>query len=107
MEYKAAGLATAVLLATPYSYHYDLTLLGLAALWLGVRFQQEGWRPGEAEVLLIAGLSPLLALIGGLTANVAITPFILLLLLFVLFRRVRRRYPALINTADSQVALAT
>jgi Glycosyltransferase family 87 len=64
-EYKAAGLALATLLATPYSYHYDLTLMGPALLWLGLKLRQEGFRAGEPELLAFAWLSPLLSLIAG------------------------------------------
>jgi len=41
-EYLWAGLCLAALLATPYVYHYDLTLFGLALLWLGIQMHRSG-----------------------------------------------------------------
>jgi hypothetical protein len=89
IEYKGAGLALAALLATPYAYHYDLTLLGLAVLWLGVAFQREGWRPWDIEVLGLAWLAPLLAVISARMLDFTIGPAVLILMLAVLMRRVR------------------
>jgi hypothetical protein len=89
IEYKGAGLALVSLLATPYAYHYDLTLLGLAALWLGVAFQREGWRPWDIEVLGLAWLAPLLAVISARMLDFTIGPAVLILMLAVLIRRVR------------------
>lgn len=37
LEYKAAGLGLATLLATPYVYHYDLTVMGVAMLFFANR----------------------------------------------------------------------
>jgi hypothetical protein len=83
LEYKAAGLAAAVLLATPYSYLYDLTLLGLAGLWLALAAQRRGWRPGEAEVVALAWLAPLSYRLLG----VSVAPLVLLALVVLVGRR--------------------
>ena len=88
-EYKAAGLALAMLLAAPYSYHYDLTLLGLATLWLAVRFFRDGWRAGDAELMLVAWLTPLVALAAGQFLAIPVTPIVILALVAVLLRRVQ------------------
>jgi hypothetical protein len=85
LEYRAAGLAVATLLATPYSYAYDLCLLGMAALWLASAFQREGWRPGDAEVLLLAWVAPLSYLLVGFS----LTPLALVALVGVMARRLR------------------
>ena len=78
---ELTGLATAILLATPYSYPYDLTLLGLAAIWLGLRFQKDGWWPGDAEALLLAWLTPLSYFLLGLSiAPVTLVLFVALLM---------------------------
>jgi hypothetical protein len=82
LEYRAAGLAAAVLLATPYSYLYDLTLLGLAGLWLALAAQRHGWRPGQAEVVTLAWLTPLAYRLLG----ISVAPIVLLALIVVLVR---------------------
>ena len=88
-EYRFAGLTLAILLASPYSFQYDLTLMGLAALWLGVSFQRQTWRRWDAEVLLLAFLTPVLTLLAARFIGITIGPFVLVLLLLVLLRRVR------------------
>jgi hypothetical protein len=84
-EYRAAGLALAILLASPHSYHYDLTLLGLAALWLGVRFQVDGWWRWDAEALLLAWFAPLTYAVVGF----AVAPLVIPAVMAVLVRRVQ------------------
>jgi hypothetical protein len=88
-EYKFAGLALAILLASPYSYHYDLTVVGLAMLWLGLRFQREGWTPADRGVLVLAWLTPLLTLLSGNLLGVTLGPFVLLALVAVLLSHVK------------------
>lgn len=94
MEYKGAGLALAMVLATPYSYGYDMTLLGLALLWLAVRFKQEGWVRWEAAAMMVAWLSPLLAVLAARDLNLSLGPFVILLVMALLVRRVRRQKDA-------------
>jgi hypothetical protein len=89
-EYKFAGLALAILLASPYSYHYDLTVMGLAALWLALRIQREGWRPVDRGVLALAWLTPFFAVFAGNILGITIGPIVLLLLTTSLLRRVVR-----------------
>ena len=84
IAYKGAGLALGILMATPYVYHYDLTLLGIALLWLGAQIQKEGWSGGDAEVMVLAWLTPLSYPVLGFS----IAPPVTLLLLAVLLRRV-------------------
>jgi hypothetical protein len=94
IEYKAAALAIAVLLASPYSYHYDLTIMGLAVLWIGLRINAEGWRLGDAEVLLLAWLTPFLGpLILSGYLGFSIGPAVMIALLAILVRRVRPSQP--------------
>jgi len=76
-EYKASGLAVATLLATPYSYHYDLSLLAPAIVWLVLRFKADGWRRWDAEVLLLAWLSPIAVIFAMITGVSAAAPVIL------------------------------
>jgi hypothetical protein len=86
-EYKATGLILGILLATPYSYHYDLALLGLAGLWLAIRMHQDGWKTWESEALALIWLTPLLTLLTGVFLGFSIGFFVALLTLVILMRR--------------------
>ena len=54
---KAAALAAATLLATPYVYTYDLVILAIPVAFLVRLGLSEGFRPGEDIGLLVASLS--------------------------------------------------
>jgi hypothetical protein len=93
-EYRVSGLAFAVLLATPYSYHYDLTLLGMGALWLGLRLRREGaldWR--HTALLVTAWVSPFVGPLIGRNTDVVLGPFLLLLLATVVATRAWSEVP--------------
>jgi len=88
LEYKASGLALATLLATPYSYPYDFTFLGLAVLWLGLKVAESRRRPWEVAALAaswaVPGLMPLV-----MSYGVPPGPFFAVALLAILAWRVR------------------
>ena len=83
-EYKAAGLAITMLMAAPYSYHYDLQFLALATVWLGQRAQEEGWLPLDLEVMALAWLALYALILVGPLANVSLGPVVLLVFLAIL-----------------------
>jgi hypothetical protein len=58
---KAAALAIAALLATPYSLDYDLMVLAPAIAFLAAHGLAHGFRPWEASALAILWLAPLVA----------------------------------------------
>jgi len=58
---KAAALAIAALLATPYSLDYDLMVLAPAIAFLAAYGLTHGFRPFEASALAILWLAPLAA----------------------------------------------
>jgi len=60
-ELKAAGLATACLLATPYVLDYDLVVLGIAIAFLVRHGLTQGFRSYERSLLALAWIMPLLA----------------------------------------------
>jgi hypothetical protein len=60
-ELKAAALALACLLATPYVLDYDLVVLGVAIAFLARHGFARGFHPYEATVLAVAWIMPLLA----------------------------------------------
>jgi hypothetical protein len=86
---KAAVLVSATLLASPYSFDYDLTLLGLVVAWLGWIGVQTGFRSGEKPALLLAWLSPALATPIAAVSGLQLGPVLLLWLLACGLRRVR------------------
>jgi len=77
-EYRFASLALATLLATPYLYQYDLTLLGLAVLWMGIRLRADGelarWHWGLFVVALAA---PILGTAMAQQTGVVIGPVVI------------------------------
>jgi len=60
-ELKAAALAVACLLATPYVLDYDLVVLGVAIAFLARHGFSRGFHPYEATILAMAWIMPLLA----------------------------------------------
>ena len=60
-ELKAAALAIACLLATPYVLDYDLVVLGVAIAFLTRHGFAQGFHPYEATLLAVAWIMPLLA----------------------------------------------
>jgi alpha-1,2-mannosyltransferase len=58
---KAAALAIAALLATPYSLDYDLMVLAPAIAFLAGHGMTHGFRPWEASALALLWLAPLVA----------------------------------------------
>jgi hypothetical protein len=58
---KAAGLAVAAILATPYSLDYDLMVLAPAIAFLAAHGLTHGFVPFERTVLALVWLVPLVA----------------------------------------------
>lgn len=77
-ELKAAALAIACLLATPYVLDYDLTVLAVAIAFLVRHGFANGFRPFEISLLAAAWIMPLIA--RGAMAATGV-PFGLILLL--------------------------
>jgi hypothetical protein len=79
-ELKAASLALACLLATPYVLDYDLVVMGVAIAFLARHGFVRGFHPFEATVLAVAWIMPLVARTIASTTGV---PFGLLILIAV------------------------
>jgi Glycosyltransferase family 87 len=94
-ELKAAALATASLLATPYVLDYDLVVLAIALAYLARHGLRHGFQPYEISVLAAAWFVP--AVSRGV-AGVTGVPLGLLLLLTCHFIVVRR---ALLDRGES------
>jgi hypothetical protein len=89
LEYKAAGLGLASLLATPYVYHYDLTVMGVAMVFFAKRAAVAGWLPWERPLLAVAWFTPIASLALGLAVSFTVGAPVLLALVVMLVRRLR------------------
>jgi hypothetical protein len=89
LEYKAAGLGLASLLATPYIYHYDLTVMGVAMVFFAKRIAVAGWLPWERPLLAVAWFTPIASLVLGLAVSFTVGAPVLLALVVMLVRRLR------------------
>lgn len=86
---RGAVLTTATLLVSPYLFDYDLVWLALPIVWLAKLGFKDGWLRGEREVLVAAWLLPLLAVLITKVVPLQIGPWVLLTLLWMIFRRDR------------------
>jgi Glycosyltransferase family 87 len=88
-EYKVAGLGLAALLATPYVYHHDLTVMGVAMLYFSMRAREYGWQRWEREAVAVAFFLPLASFVLGTVTGVTVGAVVLLALTAVIIRRIR------------------
>jgi hypothetical protein len=86
-EAKAATLAAASLLVSPYLFYYDLTWVALAIAWLAQLGLRDGFHRGEREILLFAWLAPLVMQSVWAVTDVQIGFPAVLLVLIVAVRR--------------------
>lgn len=56
---KAAALVICGLVATPYLFDYDLTLVGVGIAWLAIEGIERGFLPFEKSALVLAWLAPI------------------------------------------------
>jgi hypothetical protein len=81
-------LAIATLLATPYAFDYDLTLIGLAVAWLAWDGIQRGFLPQDKPALLAGWLAPAVASPVAAAVGLQLGPVILAWLLICGLRRI-------------------
>ena len=86
---RAAALTTATFLISPYLLEYDLTWLALPVAWMTALGTKEGWLRGEREILVAVWLLPLLSGIIAKATSIQVGPWVLLVLLWSITRRVR------------------
>ncbi len=98
---KCAALVAATPLLTPYVLDYDLVILALPVAWLAADGLRRGFLPWEKLTLAAVWLLPLLSRPIGLSLSLPITPPLLMILLFVIFRRARS--PALAGATPTDV----
>ncbi len=86
---RAAALAVATLLATPYLWHYELAWLGIALFGVLACALDTGWLPGEQPVFVAGWLLPFFEFFNRATHFPQIGPVVLLAVLLVVMRRAR------------------
>ncbi|WP_179400617.1 glycosyltransferase family 87 protein [Burkholderia guangdongensis] len=87
LRLRAAVLAIATLLTTPYLWHYELTWLGIAVFCLVAYGLEAGWLPGDQGVIVLAWLLPVFELCNRVLHAPQFGPVVLLAVLFVVVRR--------------------
>jgi len=89
-EYRWAGLSLSILLATPYVYHYDLTLMGFALLWMLLGLRKSGsLRTWHCLVFAAAWSLPLSGPLVARYTDFVPGPFVIAALLFIVLAEVR------------------
>ncbi len=83
---QIAVLLVAVPLASPYGYHYDLTLLSVAVLWAFAQAKEAGFLAGEKLVLAAAWMLPLLVVVGNIRGIPLGPPALVAMLAMLLIR---------------------
>jgi hypothetical protein len=90
---RGAVLMSATFLALPYVYDYDLAWLAFPIAWLATHGLQNGWRPGDREVLVLAWLLPALSTALATLTPLQLGPFGLAALVWLSVRRVWQPRP--------------
>lgn len=86
-EIKAATLAVATFLATPYAWDYDMVVLVFAAAWLAGEGLRTGFRPWERIALVALLVAPLLTMVTTKLIGIQPGPLVLGWVLLLLLRR--------------------
>jgi hypothetical protein len=85
---RASTLVVGALLATPYAFEYDLSLLSLPLAWMAWEGFKHGWRPWEKYWLPVVWISPILTTILAKKLGWPLEPLILAVFLFLVVSRV-------------------
>lgn len=89
LRVRAAALAIATLLVTPYLWHYELAWLGVALFCVLACALDTGWLPGEQPVFVAGWLLPFFEFFNRATHFPQIGPVVLLAVLLIVVRRAR------------------
>jgi hypothetical protein len=84
---KEAVLALGVLLATPFAFEYDLTVLALPLIWIGIAGRDRGWQPGDKALLILGWTLPFLATALAGPTHLQVGPLVIAALLVAALRR--------------------
>jgi hypothetical protein len=83
---RASTLVVGALMATPYAFEYDLSLLSLPLAWIAWEGFVHGWRPWEKCWLSVVWSTPILTPILAKKLGLPLEPLILAVLFFWLVR---------------------
>ncbi|CAB3771063.1 membrane protein [Burkholderia sp. MSh2] len=106
---RAATLACACLLVSPYLYDYDLTWYGIVIAWYARYAWTRGWRRFDREWLLLLWLMPLAGLLAVPHLSFQFMPLVTLASLGLLVSRIaqeRRDVPAMPDARDDSTGTA-
>jgi alpha-1,2-mannosyltransferase len=84
---KAALLAAGSLYATPYVLDYDLVVLALVVAWFAADGLERGFLPWDKTALACLFLWPIVSRLVAVQFHVQLTPIVLGVLVFVIYRR--------------------
>jgi hypothetical protein len=84
---KHATLCFSILLAAPFAFNYDLVIMGLGLLYLGLEYQATGWHRWEHEVILLAWIAPAGLIAVAALSGLVLMPVLLAALMVVTYRR--------------------
>jgi hypothetical protein len=101
---KAAALCLATILATPYNFDYDMTVLAPAIAFIAADGLARGFGPWEKTALAALWLAPLVARTVALTTLIPLGAPAMLAMLILLLRR-STLYPALPVASSSAFLL--
>ncbi|PMS38894.1 DUF2029 domain-containing protein [Trinickia symbiotica] len=85
---RAATLACASLMVSPYLYDYDLAWCGVVVAWYVKHGMTSGWKRGEREWLALLWLMPLTGILVVMHVHFQFLPLILAVTLSMLLRRI-------------------
>lgn len=105
---KAAALVICGLVATPYLFDYDLTLLGVGIAWLAVEGIDRGFLPYEKSALALAWFAPIVDRTIAKHALIPLSPLLnIVLLAFITVLAARSKSGRMSKSAESVLTAAT
>ena len=105
---KAAALVICGLVATPYLFDYDLTLLGIGIAWLATEGIERGFLPFEKSALVLAWLAPIVDRNLGKYALIPLSALLnIVLLAFITVLAARSQGGKMSKSAESVSTAAT
>src|SRR5215471_388950 len=84
---RAAVLAAAIPLISPYAFNYDLVVLMIPLIWLIQTGMKSGLKKSEIAILPIVWVIPPLGWVLSWDSHILVTPLVLLAFLYVVLRR--------------------
>ena len=90
---RGASLVVATFLVSPYAADYDLAVLAFPIAWMALLGLRDGWLRGDRNLLVTAWVLPWVTAPVAVFTHLGITPVVLALLLWQLWKRVEAAKP--------------